>query len=55
MSQPPIDLKYVNDNLPFENQTGVVLPWAEQFGFPNFAAKLQRALDESEERKRIEG
>jgi len=55
MSQPPIDLDYVNDNLPIEYQIGVILRWAEQCGFPNVAATLQRALDELEERKRIEG
>jgi len=54
MSQPPIDLEYVNDNLPIEYQIGVILRWAEQCGFPNVAATLQRALDELEERKRIE-
>jgi len=55
MSKPPTDLDYVNDNLPIEYQIGVILRWAEQSGFPNVAATLQRALDELEERKRIEG
>ena len=53
MSQPPIDLDYVNDNLPIEYQIGVILRWAEQSGFPNIAVTLQRALDELEERNRI--
>lgn len=55
MSQPTIDLDYINDNLPIDYQIGVILRWAEQSGFPNVAATLQRALDELEERKRIEG
>ena len=55
MSQTPIDLDYVNDNLPIEYQIGVILRWAEQCGFPNVAATLQRTLDELEKRKRIEG
>jgi hypothetical protein len=54
VSQPPIDLDHVNDNLPIEYQIGVILRWAEQSGFPNVAATLKRALDELEERKRIE-
>jgi hypothetical protein len=53
MSQPPIDLEYVNDNLPIEYQIGAILRWAEQSGFPHVAATLQRALDELVERTRV--
>ena len=46
----PADLESVNDNLPVEYQLSVIRKWAEQMGYPNVAAALQRARDEPEAR-----
>jgi hypothetical protein len=50
MSELPKGLDHINDNFPIEYQIGVILRWAQQSGFPNVAATLQRALDELKER-----
>jgi hypothetical protein len=42
----PKDLESVNDNLPVEEQLGIIRRWAEQMGYRVVAATLERALDE---------
>ena len=44
MAEPPKDLDTVNDNRPVEHELAIVLAWAQQAGYVNVAAAVQRAL-----------